>query len=184
MRNKYPEIYSRIEKGSFGIKDQAQKGQGGVLEPVTSTTIEKAMSMSSGVGAGSELTLNRRSSSREDMGVPPKWANASSFYDSSSDSLPGLADVFVDMGSAGLEHQMGPAGTAPTTGAGVVLSPGEMDISRLLLDDGLHASVSGLGEQQQQQHHHQMRYGGVGGGTGGYETVGGITPEGRYRIPR
>ncbi|KAK3363568.1 MYB DNA-binding domain-containing protein [Lasiosphaeria hispida] len=188
VRNKYPEIYARIEKGSFHDKDGAigGAGRGGVLEPLVSmnTTIEKLKALHHPSGTGGVTSLEaqqqqqqlNRSNSREEM---PKWIPTSAFYESSTESLPGtlpgFADVLLDLGAlggGGNEPSSSASGTTMMgtgsggSGPGMFVGATDMDISRLLLDDG---NVE-RHPQQQQQHHHQ-RYG--SGGGGGYE-------DGRY----
>jgi len=131
VRNKYPEIYQRIEKGVFHVKGDPNKaGNSGPLEPVANTTFQQHMV--------AQQELNR-SSSREDMataihGPPPnKRLPPAGFYES-TESLPGLADVFLDMSAAPSAPM--PSGMVGGAAGSVFLSPGEMDISRLLLDDG------------------------------------------------
>jgi len=105
VRNKYPEIYARIEKGSAELKD----GRGnGLLEPSVNIMIEN--SLTSAKTAPLEPTLNR-SNSKEDM---PKWPFPSNLIDI-PDSHP------FDFS----EH----------SATALLGNVGEMDISRLLLDD-------------------------------------------------
>ncbi|TPX13965.1 uncharacterized protein E0L32_005665 [Thyridium curvatum] len=97
VRNKYPETYARIEKGSFHPKEPARNT--GPLEPSVNTSIKNPLPSSSG---SLERPLNH-ASSRE------KWT-----------VLSGSLDLF-DVSNA---HGFASFGSA-----------GEMDISRLLLDD-------------------------------------------------
>ena len=105
VRNKYPEVYARIEKGSAELKD----GRGnGLLEPSVNTTIEN--SLTSAKSGPLEPTLNR-SNSKEDM---PRWPLPSSLID-----IPDSHPFDFNENSA----------------SALLGSVGEMDISRLLLDD-------------------------------------------------
>ena len=105
VRNKYPEIYARIEKGNTELKD----GRGnGPLEPSVNITIEN--SLTSAKTAPLEPTLNR-SNSKEDM---PRWPLPSSLID-----IPDPHQLDFNEHSA----------------TGLLGNVGEMDISRLLLDD-------------------------------------------------
>lgn len=109
VRNKYPEIYARIEKGALQLKD--------VLEPNVNTTIEQSFQNPATTPGPVEPPLNR-SSSKEDM---PRWPTTTSSYYESTESLPCLADVF-DMNENAPKSVF--HGSLP-----------EMDIDRLLLDD-------------------------------------------------
>ncbi|KAK3989126.1 hypothetical protein QBC44DRAFT_88686 [Cladorrhinum sp. PSN332] len=109
VRNKYPEIYARIEKGSLQLKD--------VLEPSVNTSIEQSFHNTATTPGPVEPSLNH-SSSKEDM---PRWPNPTSSYYESNESLPGLADVF-DMSE-----------NAPKLAFHGSIA--DMDIDRLLLDD-------------------------------------------------
>lgn len=135
VRNKYPEIYQRIEKGVFHVKGDSRTGSAGPLEPVVNTTIEKALQQH--MTAQQELN---RSSSREDMAVmmqgppPHKRLPPAGFYES-TESLPGLADMFVDMSSSA-PPGTGMPGMMGGVAGGTFVDPSEMGISRLLLDDG------------------------------------------------
>jgi len=118
VRNKYPEIYASIEKGSFQLKEQEPGRGGSTLEPSISNP-SIVNSFNPGV-PGQMLELNR-SSSREDMG---KWApNPVHFESTDSLPLPGLAEVLVERNEA--------------AAAPFATSAPDMDISRLLLDDPL-----------------------------------------------
>ncbi|KAK4165761.1 40S ribosomal protein S4 [Cladorrhinum sp. PSN259] len=63
VRNKYPEIYARIEKGSLQLKD--------VLEPTVNTSIEQSFHNTATTPGPVEPSLNH-SSSKEEM---PRWPN-------------------------------------------------------------------------------------------------------------
>ncbi|KAK4200329.1 hypothetical protein QBC40DRAFT_72614 [Triangularia verruculosa] len=111
VRNKYPDVYNHIEKGTLQSGDAGRRTN--LLEPSVNTTIEKSLA-----SAGSnplEPQLNH-SRSKEEM---TRWTTASSYYES-TESLPGLTDVF-DMNNE--------------NGSGI-------NIGRLLLDDS-----QGLGDQ-------------------------------------
>jgi hypothetical protein len=168
VRNKYPEIYQRIEKGVWQVKGDPKTGNSGPLEPVVNTTIERALQQH--MVAQQELN---RSSSREDMaammqGPPPnKRLPPAGFYES-TESLPGLADMF-DLSTAA--PGAGVPGMMGGVAGGAFLSPSEMDISRLLLDDGSGPDYRHHMQQQHSQPPHQLpphaRYG--PGQNGGYD---------------
>lgn len=120
VRNKYPEVYAKIEKGSFQIKDPSQRagGSSNLLEPsvkaaVTNTAFNSTMPASS--LASLEPTLTR-SSSKDDMS---RWGSGSATWET-TESPRALADPF-DTGDTSNPFL---SGTAP-----------EMEIARLLLDD-------------------------------------------------
>ncbi|KAK2014182.1 MYB DNA-binding domain-containing protein [Colletotrichum eremochloae] len=107
VRNKYPSVYAKIEKGLF----QPQDGRGGdTLEPTVSMSITNNLQPNR--PPPMEATLNRVNS-KEDL---PKWPL--SVLDNGE--LPVVPQVF-DFGE--------------TTTVAFMGSAGEMDISRLLLDD-------------------------------------------------
>ena len=110
VRNKYPDIYTRIEKGSFQVKEPGRGNN--LLEPSVSTTIET--SFNSTKSGPLEPHLNR-TSSKEDM---PKWPLSSHLLDS-AESLPGSQSFNMN----------------ETSSSAFMNSVGDMDISRLLLDD-------------------------------------------------
>jgi len=116
VRNKYPEIYARIEKGNLQVKDHSKPT--GLLEPSINTMIDN--SLVSTKSAPLEATLNR-TSSKEDM---PRWPAPSTFPDV-SESLP--SQTF---------DQQEPSATA------LLGDAGEMDISRLLIKDSQLPTVS------------------------------------------
>ncbi|KAJ3516268.1 hypothetical protein NM208_g14864 [Fusarium decemcellulare] len=106
VRNKYPNIYHRIEKGTFQTKE-ASRGND-VMEPSVSISIENSLKLSK--TAPLEPQMNR-STSREDL---PRWPLQRM---DTGDGLQ-VAQGF-EFGEAPAPQFMG----------------GEMDISRLLLDD-------------------------------------------------
>ncbi|GKT62370.1 MYB DNA-binding domain containing protein [Colletotrichum tofieldiae] len=107
VRNKYPSVYAKIEKGLF----QPQDGRGGdTLEPTVSMSITNNLQPNR--PSPMEATLNR-TNSKEDL---PRWPL--SVLDGGE--LPAVPQVF-DFGE--------------TTTVAFMGSAGEMDISRLLLDD-------------------------------------------------
>lgn len=110
VRNKYPKIYARIDKGSFHVKET---GRGDLLEPSVNTAIGN--SLDSSMSNPLELHSNR-TSNKEDM---PKWPLAASLMEP-SEPIPGLS---------ALDMHAEPSASA------FMLTSGEMDISRLLLDD-------------------------------------------------
>ncbi|KAM3436517.1 hypothetical protein MY4824_004292 [Beauveria thailandica] len=116
VRNKYPAIYQRIEKGTFQAKDSSRGND--IMEPSVNMSIDNSLKRSK-VAA----IANRRGSRDE----APRWPAhvAESEY---------LQHPGFEFGDAGANHFMG----------------GEMDISRLLLDDsrmahghGRHDELSG-----------------------------------------
>ncbi|KAM7187114.1 telomere-associated protein 1 [Naviculisporaceae sp. PSN 640] len=118
VRNKYPEIYAKIEKGHFQA-DAAPRAGGGtsLLEPSINPTVTS--SFNSTIPAGNSSSLEQpltRSSSRDDMGRwpygPPAWET--------TDSPRGLADAFDG------NETSGPFLSGPVS---------EININRLLLDD-------------------------------------------------
>jgi hypothetical protein len=112
VRNKYPDIYTRIEKGSFQIKEPGRTNN--LLEPSVNTTIENSLNPS---------ISNHLDSSREDV---HKWALPLSLMDP-SESLPGASSFDMSEPSVSV----------------FATSVGEMDISRLLLDDSSDQVKSG-----------------------------------------
>lgn len=116
VRNKYPDIYSKIEKANVQIKE-ASRAKGSILEPSVNTAAETPRN--SAIPTSLDQQPNR-SGSKEDLSRRP---NPTSFYES-AESLPGLADLF-DMNEPAAPSFLG---SAP-----------EMDMSNLLLDDP-HAS--------------------------------------------
>lgn len=107
VRNKYPVIYQRIEKGTFGAKDGARGSN--TLEPSVNMSIDGSLKRSKGSSKVPRSSHN--SNSKEDLPTWPLHMVDSSSY---SQPQPGF-----DFGEASGSHFMG----------------GEMDISRLLLDD-------------------------------------------------
>ncbi|KAK1976233.1 MYB DNA-binding domain-containing protein [Colletotrichum cereale] len=107
VRNKYPSVYAKIEKGLF----QPQDGRGGdTLEPMVSMSITNNLQPSR--PPPMEATLNRVNS-KEDL---PRWPL--SVLDNGE--LPVVPQAFD---------------FCETTTVTFMGSAGEMDISRLLLDD-------------------------------------------------
>ena len=95
VRNKYPEIYCRIEKGTILARIDAKPGSAAPLEPSVNTSIEKALQHQ--MSAPQDLS---RSSSLEDMAVKTQLPDVSkripamSFHDT-PETLPKMANVFV-----------------------------------------------------------------------------------------
>ncbi|KAF6837001.1 myb dna-binding domain containing protein [Colletotrichum plurivorum] len=107
VRNKYPSVYQKIEKGLFQIKD----GRGGdTLEPTVSMSINNTLQPNR--PPPMEAALNR-TNSKEDL---PRWPLS-----------------LLDNGESTTAQQAFDFGE--TTTAAFMGSAGEMDISRLLLDD-------------------------------------------------
>ncbi|KAF9879378.1 myb dna-binding domain containing protein [Colletotrichum karsti] len=108
VRNKYPNVYQKIEKGLFQIKD----GRGNdTLEPTVSMSINNTLQPNR--PPPMEAALNR-TNSKEDL---PRWPL--SMLDNGES--PAVQQAAFDFGE--------------TTTAAFMGSAGEMDISRLLLDD-------------------------------------------------
>ncbi|KAJ2977467.1 hypothetical protein NQ176_g4355 [Zarea fungicola] len=101
VRNKYPSIYQRIEKGTFQAKDSSRGND--IMEPSVNMSIDNSLKRSKAA------TMHSRSESRDEA---PRWP----VHIAESEYAPHPGFEFGD-GSA--NHFMG----------------GEMDISRLLLDD-------------------------------------------------
>ncbi|KAK1825845.1 putative myb DNA-binding domain-protein [Podospora conica] len=111
VRNKYPEIYSSIEKGHFNGKEAKAAG---LLEPSVSTASERS-------GSGYPATGNElhNKSSYEDM---PTRTSGRARQGLHSRPGPGLGlGAVVNSGSYG--------------------APSDMDISRMLLNDAPHPST-------------------------------------------
>ncbi|EGR51859.1 uncharacterized protein TRIREDRAFT_119999 [Trichoderma reesei QM6a] len=111
VRNKYPYIYQRIEKGVFQPKDVSTTN---ILEPTVNTNIGHSFKIRT-AAAAPPLTLTANSSTnraatQEEL---PKW-------------------LFQSSGPAEQPQQALREPDEPTPSA----SGGEMDIARLLLDDG------------------------------------------------
>ncbi|KAI3321536.1 hypothetical protein HD806DRAFT_155462 [Xylariaceae sp. AK1471] len=109
LRNKYPEKFVSTEKTTMQVRDPGGRGNN-LLEPSVNMAIENSLNLSK--TSLLEPQLNR-TSSREDI---PKWP-----------SLSGLMEL-------GEQVQTHPGLYWSETGGGGFPS-GEMDISRLLLDD-------------------------------------------------
>ncbi|KAL2256365.1 hypothetical protein VTK26DRAFT_1781 [Humicola hyalothermophila] len=116
VRNKYPEIYARIEKANLLVKD-VTRGKAAVLEPSVNLAAENLHS--SAIRVSLEPHQLNRSGSKEDMA---RRTTTPAIYEPPG-PLPGLADL-IDVG--------GPPGP-PSLG-----SAPEMDISHLLLEDTEH----------------------------------------------
>ncbi|KAK8917365.1 telomere-associated protein 1 [Metarhizium anisopliae] len=106
VRNKYPSIYQRIEKGTFNSKDAPRSSN--VLEPSVTMSIDSSLKRSR---ASSKVVRSGHNNAKEDL---PTWPLH--VVDTSSYTQPPQT---FDFGEASGPHFMG----------------GEMDISRLLLDD-------------------------------------------------
>ncbi|KAI1123921.1 hypothetical protein F5Y10DRAFT_41862 [Nemania abortiva] len=109
LRNKYPEKFVSTEKTAMQVREPGGRANS-LLEPSVNMTIENSLGLSK--TALLEPQLNR-TSSREDI---PKWS-----------SLSGL----VELG----EQAQAQSGLYWGESAGGGFPSGEMDISRLLLDD-------------------------------------------------
>jgi hypothetical protein len=110
VRNKYPNIYSRIEKGAFQVKDPSRAND--LLEPSVNMMIENSSFPSTSVkhptgGGGSRSLLHVGSSSREDV---LKWPMSFDLHEPAASAVSG-------------------------SGAQVATTTGEMDISRFLVDN-------------------------------------------------
>ncbi|KAK3389001.1 hypothetical protein B0T20DRAFT_91478 [Sordaria brevicollis] len=148
VRNKYPAIYASIEKTNPRDKDQrgsaeaAASSSSSLLEPSANSSMSKTMEPT--IARSIEHHVSRQSS-REEL---PKWLPNTTCEPTGT--LPGLASVFADM----------PDGPLASSHFG---QPPEMDISRLLLNDG-HDSSSAS---------ERLRYGQGGMGGGGPVHPGG-----------
>ncbi|XXH03159.1 hypothetical protein Hte_009555 [Hypoxylon texense] len=112
LRNKYPEKFAGTEKTAMQVREPGRSNN--LLEPSVNMAIENSLHMSR--SALLEPQLNR-TSSKEDM---PKWPLPSSLIDPGEPSQSSHPSLYWNDGS----------GSGFTSGA-----IGEMDISRLLLDD-------------------------------------------------
>ncbi|KAJ4264021.1 hypothetical protein NW762_006060 [Fusarium torreyae] len=107
VRNKYANIYQRIEKGTFQTKEAGREND--VMEPSVSISIENSLKPSKATTLEPQMN---HSTSREDL---PRWPTHQRI--DTGDST-GAAQAF-EFGEGAIPQFMG----------------GEMDISRLLLDD-------------------------------------------------
>ncbi|KAM0356079.1 hypothetical protein ACHAPU_000473 [Fusarium lateritium] len=107
VRNKYTDVYQRIEKGTFQSKETGQGND--VTESSVSTLLMNTFQSSKATTLEPQMN---QSISREDL---PRWPVQQRV---DTGELIGVAQVF-EFGEAATPHFMG----------------GEMDISRLLLDD-------------------------------------------------
>lgn len=108
VRNKYPDIYQRIEKGVFQAKDGSRSND--TLAPLINTTTDSALKRSGTTTL--EPQINRTSSREDLLRWPPH------VLDSNDPFQPSHG---LDLVEATVPHFTG----------------GEMDISRLLLDDSI-----------------------------------------------
>ncbi|POR37562.1 40S ribosomal protein S4-A [Tolypocladium paradoxum] len=106
VRNKYPAVYQRIEKGTFQAKDESRGND--ILEPSINMSIDDSLKRSTATTGNPRIS---HSNSREELHAWPLQ-----MMDPSSYIHPPQTFEF---GEANAPHFMG----------------GEMDISRLLLDD-------------------------------------------------
>ncbi|RGP77441.1 myb dna- containing [Fusarium longipes] len=106
VRNKYADVYQRIEKGTFQTKETARGN--GLMEPSVSMSIESSFKVAKGTTLEPQM---HSSSSREDL---PRWP------------------VHQRMDAA---ESVGTTQAFEFSEVAVPLMGGEMDISRLLLDD-------------------------------------------------
>ncbi|OAA42715.1 MYB DNA-binding domain containing protein [Metarhizium rileyi] len=113
VRNKYPTIYHRIEKGTFNAKDGARSSN--LLEPSVTTSIDSSLKRSEG---SSKVPRSSHNNVKEDFPTWPLQILETSHYTQPPHTF--------DFGEPGASHFMG----------------GEMDISRLLLDDSRIIQVS------------------------------------------
>jgi hypothetical protein len=112
VRNKYPDVYARIEKGHYS---QADLGPGNsLLEPSVNMTIQNSLTLGSSSTHDSHLP---RTSSKDDL---LRW--------SSSSNLLEMGDISAS-GSSAFDLNDQPSSSILTGNVN------EMDISRLLLDD-------------------------------------------------
>ncbi|KAI1323928.1 hypothetical protein F5Y16DRAFT_382314 [Xylariaceae sp. FL0255] len=113
LRNKYPEKFS-TEKTTMQVREASGRGNS-LLEPTINMEIDGSIGLSKTSLLEPQLP---RTGSREDI---PKWP---------------LASGFVDLGETAQVHSTSYWGDGTTGG----FSTGEMDISRLLLDDPQHTN--------------------------------------------
>lgn len=113
VRNKYPTIYQRIEKGIFQTKYVGRGNE--ILEPSVSFSVESSLKPAKSTSL--EMHMNR-STSREEV---PRWSLQRT---DTGESLSQSSTL--ENGDNSVPHLIG----------------GEMDISRLLLDDAKFAQVS------------------------------------------
>ncbi|KAI6089664.1 hypothetical protein F4821DRAFT_50942 [Hypoxylon rubiginosum] len=130
LRNKYPERFAGTEKTAMQVREPGRSGGGGggsgsgLLEPSVNMAIENSLQHHMpGRSALLEPQLNR-TSSKEDM---PRWPLPSSLIEPGESSSSSSQQQ--QQSHPGLYWNEG-AGSGFTSGA-----IGEMDISRLLLDD-------------------------------------------------
>ncbi|KAL1882059.1 hypothetical protein VTK73DRAFT_2773 [Phialemonium thermophilum] len=107
VRNKYPEIYARIDKMSSQNKET---GRGGLLEPTVDTAIQNSLHLT--IASAREAHLSRSTSNKDD--VLHKWL----FLAGPTESTECLATPLID-----------PSEYPPS---GPMNSSGEMEISRVL----------------------------------------------------
>lgn len=107
VRNKYPSVYHRIEKGTFSSKDGGRSSN--VMEPSVNMSIDSALKR--GKAPSSKVPRASRGSAKEDL---PSWS--AHLTDHPNYVQPPQTFDFTE---PNVPHLMG----------------GEMDISRLLLDD-------------------------------------------------
>ncbi|KAI1106021.1 hypothetical protein F4804DRAFT_330766 [Jackrogersella minutella] len=112
LRNKYPEKFAGTEKTAMQVREPGRGNN--LLEPSVNMAIENSLNVSK--SALLEPQLNR-TNSKEDM---PRWPMPSSLIESGEASQPTHPGLYWNEGPG--------AGFTP---GGI----GEMDISRLLLDD-------------------------------------------------
>lgn len=105
VRNKYPTIYQRIEKGTFQTRDSSRSN---IMEPSVNMSIDNTLQRSN---ASALNAAGSRRSSREEL---PRWSTQG-----------------MESGEYSHHHQNFEFGDA----SGSHFMGGEMDISRLLLDD-------------------------------------------------
>lgn len=123
VRNKYPDIYSKIEKANLEVKEAA-RARSSILDLSVNNTTENGRS--SAIPPSLEPPLNQ-SASKEDMS---RRTTTPSMFEP-TESLPGLADLF-DMNE--------------TAGPSFFASSHDIDIShlRLLLDNDSHPPAEHL----------------------------------------
>ncbi|KAG6029841.1 hypothetical protein E4U41_000255 [Claviceps citrina] len=114
VRNKYPRIYQRIEKVAFHSNDGGRGGN--VLEPSVDMSIDSSLTRSK---ASSKVPHSGHHPSKEEL---PNWP--------------------LHMGGETSSYVSPPHGFDFTEASGSHLMGGEMDISRLLLDDSRVAQTS------------------------------------------
>lgn len=117
VRNKYPDVYAKIEKGTFQIiKEPNNSHRNNLMEPMVNTTIENSLTSTNKSGGPALESQLNRTGSKENL---PKWSLQHYAHEMSETSTAGQQGFDI--------HEYHVSSLAGNSG--------EMDISRLLLDD-------------------------------------------------